>query len=358
MRTFAPVFDSGKHISRQLLSILSALDQIKNPIRTEFRQYDQTIHTLLQTDNALLQEALVYVLERRGKQLRPILTILSAKLVREVSDKTLITAASLELLHTASLIHDDVVDDSPTRRGAPSVHARWNNKVAVLVGDFLLAKVIENTANLRNLKILNIVADLGRTLSSGELLQIHANSSMWISEESYYKVIGQKTASLFAACTQAGAVSAGASMRQESALQRFGYELGLIFQIKDDILDYTEQEIGKPTMQDIMDGKATLPLICALSRAPQAESDAIRALAEKIQPSAQSVKSHADTQGEVAQAVQTIQNFVIRYDGIGYAQRQMEKHKQKAMEALSTFHDCPEKTALLEALQYAIIRAY
>lgn len=320
---------------------MNHLDEIKRPIAQDFLQFEEVFSAALHTNNPLLKEVLRYVNEKRGKQLRPILVMLAAQLCHGVSDKTLHTAVALELMHTASLIHDDVVDDSPTRRGAPSVHARWNNKVAVLVGDFLLARVIEITSNLRNLKILNVVADMGRTLSSGELLQLHADQSPWISEDDYYRVIQQKTAALFAACTEAGALSSGGTMHQVTALRKFGHELGMIFQIKDDVLDYSEQEIGKPTLADIRDGKATLPLIIALQRAPKKEAEAIRAIAT----------------GENID-VETIYSFVLKYDGIGYACKRMEYHKQRALEALSCFRPGPAHSALVQLLQYTIIRSY
>jgi len=326
---------------------LDIIEEIKKPIAQEFAEFQQAFRDALQTDNPLLREALDHVLRTSGKQLRPIMVLLSAKLCHGVNDKTIQTAVALELLHTASLIHDDVVDNSPTRRGAPSVQALWGNKVAVLVGDFLLARVIEITANLRNLKILNIVAEMGRTLSSGEIMQLHANSSIWISEEQYMRVIDQKTAALFAACTQAGAVSSGASMKQETALRSFGRELGLIFQMKDDVLDYSEQEIGKPTLSDIFDGKATLPLIVALDRATKQEAADIRALAEAL-----------PVNREPAEALQRIQSFVLRFDGIRYSERRMAEHKQKAHDLLGAFHDNPEKAALLQLLQYTIVRSY
>ncbi|MBQ0034109.1 MAG: polyprenyl synthetase family protein [Bacteroidales bacterium] len=326
---------------------MNTIDEIKRPIAEEFAQFEQAFREALRTDNPLLAEALEHVLRRRGKQLRPLMVLLSAKMCHGVNEKTIQTAVALELLHTASLIHDDVVDGSDTRRGAPSVNALWGNKVAVLVGDFLLARVIEITANLRNVKILNIVADMGRTLSSGELLQLHANRSMWISEDDYIRVIDQKTAALFAACTQAGAASSGATLKQETSLRHFGRELGLIFQMKDDVLDYSEQEIGKPTLSDILDGKATLPLIIALKRAPKAEADEIRQLAEEL--------PHTTHQAE---NLQRIQSFVLKYDGIRYSEQQMMIHKKTATEQLASFHDQSVKSALLQLLQYTIIRSY
>jgi len=325
---------------------LNIAEEIKKPIAEEFRLFEEAFDAALVTDNPLLQSALDYIKQQRGKQLRPILVLLAAKMCHGVSEKTIQTAVALELLHTASLVHDDVVDNSPTRRGADSVNARWNNKVAVLVGDYLLAKVIEITANLRNLKILNIVSEMGRTLSSGELLQLHADSSLWITEDDYYRVIDQKTAALFAACTQAGAASSGGTMHQETALRTFGRELGLIFQLKDDVLDYSEQEIGKPTMSDIADGKATLPLIVALHRAPHEEAERIRRVAEEAAKDA------------TQKALSEIYSFVLRYEGVRYCEKQMQLHKDKALDALSSFHDNPVKGALQQLLQYTIIRSY
>lgn len=321
---------------------LDITQEIKAPIAQDFQLFEEAFAAALEPgDNPLLQQVLHYVMEKRGKQLRPILVLLAAQLCHGTNEKSIQTAVALELMHTASLIHDDVVDDSPMRRGSASVHARWNNKVAVLVGDFLLAKVIEITANLRNLKILNVVADMGHTLSSGELLQLHADQSPWITEENYYRVIEQKTASLFAACTEAGAASSGGTMHQQTALRNFGKELGIIFQIKDDVLDYSELEIGKPTLADIRDGKATLPLIIALQRAPKSEAEAIRNIA-----------SSEDID------VEAIYSFVLKYDGIGYACKRMEHHKQKALEALEAFHPSPARTALVRLLQYTIVRNY
>lgn len=321
---------------------------IKALISQEFQDYEHAFERALASDNPLLNDVGTYLLQKRGKQVRPMLTILAAKMCHGANEKTIDTAVAMEMLHTASLVHDDVVDNSAMRRGIPSVQARWTNKVAVLGGDYMLAKVIELTANLRNLKIFNIVAEMGKTLSSGELLQLHANQTMWISEEQYMRVIEQKTAALFAACMQAGAASSGATMRQESALRAFGLELGLVFQLKDDILDYSDSELlGKPTMGDIRDGKATLPLLISLNRAPREEADEIRQLAE-------SLSEMEDTTA----AVQSILSFVLRYDGIRYCQQQMELHKRRAIEHLGIFHNSSVKAALIQILEYTISRVY
>jgi len=326
---------------------LDALGNIEKLLGGELVDFRRSYAHALESDNPLLKEVAAHILARRGKQLRPMLVLLAAKLCHGVNEKTLDAAVAFELLHTASLVHDDVVDDSPLRRGVETIQKRWTNKVAVLTGDYLLSKVIEITAGLRNQKIFNIVGEIGQTLASGELLQLHANRSMWISEADYYSVIEKKTASLFAACTQAGAVSSGASMRAETALRTFGMELGMIFQMKDDLLDYSDSdEAGKPTMSDIRDGKATLPLLVSLERAPKAEAEEIRRLAERL------------SAGEIQDEEQSILSFVLRYDGIRYVRQQMEVHKRRAIEALSVFHDSSVKAAMIQLLEYTIARVY
>ena len=308
----------------------------------------------MRSDNALLDQVLRYISDKRGKQLRPTLVLLAAQLCREINDKTLRTAVALEMTHNASLVHDDVVDSSPMRRGAPSVQAKWSNKIAVLVGDWMLARMINLIGEIRNAQILGIVSAMASALSSGEILQLHTNSTMWISEQQYYDIIGKKTAELFAACTQAGAISAGCSYRQQTALRTYGYELGLIFQLKDDVLDYSDAEdIGKPTMSDISDGKATLPLLIALQRAPHDEAQQIRTIAEQL-----AERQHADNLQAQTDIEQQIKNFVLRYDGVGYTYSQMRMHRNKAEEALSIFHDSETKQALITLLEYIITRMY
>ena len=327
---------------------------IRQTIAEEFRQYETLYEQSMRSENVLLDQVLRYISAKRGKQLRPTLVLLSAKLCREVSDKSIRTAVALEMLHNASLVHDDVVDGSTMRHGVASVHERWSNKVAVLVGDWMLAKMISMIGEVRNAQILSIVSEMARALSSGELIQLHANGSMWIAEEQYFDIIGKKTAELFAACTEAGAVSAGASYRQQTAMRTYGYELGLIFQLKDDVLDYSDsEELGKPTMGDIRDGKATLPLLIALQRAPKDEAAHIREMAEEL--SSQQRSLSAQTQSEIEQE---IKNFVMRYDGVRYAYQLMRTHRNKAEDALKVFHDSDTKQALLALLDYIISRLY
>ena len=250
------------------------MDNFRSVIQTEFKQFEAVFAEILQSDNPLLSEVLDYVYTKRGKQLRPIMVLLSAGLCRGITDKTIQTAVSLELMHTASLMHDDVVDDTPIRRGDKAIHEKWNNKIAILVGDFMLSKSIELLSSVRNTTILNIVSNMCASLTSGELLQLHAGESMWINEEQYLQVIKHKTAHLFSACSEAGAVSAGATNRQQNAMRQFGMYLGLCFQLKDDVFDYSDiEDLGKPTMNDLRDGKATIPIIKSLQRATKEEAN-------------------------------------------------------------------------------------
>ncbi len=334
---------------------MASLNDIRQPVEAEWKQYERLLEQSLHADNKLQQEVLRYIGSRRGKQLRPLLVLLSAQICNPVTDKTLRSAVALEMLHTASLIHDDVVDSSDTRRGLAAVHTKWTNKVAILVGDYMLAKVIGLIAEVHNIRILEIVSQLGRSLSSGEMVQLHVGQSMWIDEGRYYQVIEQKTAQLFQACAEAGAESAGCTLRQRTALREYGKALGLCFQIKDDIFDYSDlEEIGKPTMSDLRDGKVTLPLIEALRRAPQEEAAHIKALGEKL-VSMPETASKEEKESET-RVLEEIKSFVLRFKGDEYAVQQMVSYKKQATEALSVFRDSPEKRSLLLLLDYAINR--
>lgn len=318
-------------------------------IARPFAEYEKAFEAAISTDNPTLQEVLHYIHLQRGKQLRPQIVLLSAMLTRGVTDKTIRTAVALELLHTATLIHDDVVDNSPTRRGKAAIQEQWSNKVAILVGDYILAQVINIVDDLRCTPIIHIVAQMGKNLSSGELTQLHAGKSMWISEKQYFEVIRMKTAELFAACAQAGALSCMATPKQTTALKHFGVHLGICFQLKDDILDYSDSEdLGKPTMNDIRDGKATLPLIISLERALPEEAAAIRQEAEDLVRHA----PHIDER----EVQEDIKAFVMRYQGVKYAYKKIEEHRKKAVEALNFFPDSESKQALLDVLTYAIQR--
>ncbi len=329
---------------------MAGLADIKRPVEAEWKRYERLMHDYMQADERLQQTVLQYIAARSGKQLRPLIVLLCAQLCNPITDKTLRAAVALEMLHNASLVHDDVVDSSDTRRGQPAIHTQWSNKVAVLTGDYMLAKVIGLVAEVRNIRILEIVSNLGRNLSSGEMLQLHFGQSMWIDEERYMRVIDQKTAQLFQACAEAGAESAGCTPRQRTALREYGRLLGLCFQIKDDIFDYSDlEELGKPTMSDLRDGKVTLPLIEALRRAPQEEAAEIRKKGERICEASM-------PQEEETRLLEEIKSFVLRFHGDEYAVQKMLSYKKQATEALSIFRDSDEKSSLLALLDYAINR--
>lgn len=301
-----------------------------------------------QDDNELLNRIWDYVSSKRGKQLRPMLTLLSAAVARGITAKTYDTAVAMELLHTASLIHDDVVDDSPLRRGIASVQDKWTNKIAVLAGDYMLSRVIMQTAKINNRQILQIVANLGMGLANGELLQLHHGETMWIARAQYYKVIEQKTAILFSACTEAGAISAGGTGRTVGALSRFGLKLGMAFQITDDILDYSDNDLGKPTLSDLRDGKVTLPLIYAMERAPREEAEAMRHLCEAI--------AEGGETDHLATDLQALTSYVMRYDGLGAARKVAAEYLDSALDELKIFHPSPVRDSLAELAKLALSR--
>ena len=329
---------------------MANLADIRRPIEGDWKRYEKVLRETLRADDKVQQAVLNYILAQRGKQMRPLIVLLCAQICNPITDKTLKSAVALDLLHNASLVHDDVVDNSDTRRGKPAVHIQWTNKVAVLMGDYMLAQVIGLVAEVRNIRILEIVSDLGRNLSSGEVLQLHYGASMWINEEQYMRIIDQKTAQLFQSCAEAGAESAGCTQRQRTALRTYGNLLGLCFQIKDDLFDYSDlEELGKPTMSDLRDGKVTLPLIEALRRAPKEEAEEIKAKGERL-------VAKEYTEEEESRVLQEIKAFVMRFRGDEYAVQRMLTYKKQATEALSVFRDCPEKKSLLDLLDYAINR--
>lgn len=268
-------------------------------------------HSLSHTDG-MLSQALAHIRQKTGKRMRPMLILLMARNYGAVTDSTLNAAVGLELLHTASLVHDDVVDESGERRGQASLNATYNNKVAVLVGDYLLSTALLHVAYTGNKQIVQYLAELGRTLASGEILQLSNIRSQGISEDVYYQVIRQKTAALFEACCAIGALSAGAAEADIVAAKEFGCNLGMIFQIRDDIFDYFESaDIGKPTGNDMAEGKLTLPVIYALNTVGD---EAMFALARKV-------KEGTVTADEIAILV----DFTKNNGGIEYARRRMDE---------------------------------
>lgn len=322
---------------------MSLIDNIRQPILAEMQVFKKIFAKALESDNPLLSSINEYVLQGSGKQLRPILTILSGKLCGEVTEATYNGALSLELLHNASLIHDDVVDDTMERRGRRSVNARWANKVAVLSGDYMLSSSLISATKTRNIDILYAVSKIGMELSDGELLQLINTKKTKITEEDYFKVIRKKTALLFATCTEVGALSVNANVLLQNHLRNFGEYLGICFQIKDDIFDYFRDiEIGKPTGNDLQDGKVTLPLIYALKNSENSEKE--------------EVMSIIDSNGFSEENIDFVMQFARDKGGVDYAARCMGEYKNKAIEELNDFPDNDVKRALVMCVEFATER--
>ncbi|MBQ7421957.1 MAG: polyprenyl synthetase family protein [Prevotella sp.] len=286
------------------------LSLIKQPIESELTDFIGLFNQSLTHDNGLLAQALDHIRQRAGKRMRPILILLMAKNFGGISESTQHAAVGLELLHTASLVHDDVVDESSERRGQASVNATYDNKVAVLVGDYILSTALLHVSYTHSELIVRYLAELGRTLSDGEILQLTNIQNQTISEDVYYEVIKRKTAALFEACAAIGAQSGGASEEDVQAAKAFGRNLGIIFQIRDDIFDYYDSDaIGKPTGNDMAEGKLTLPVIYALN---STADEAMLRLAQKV-------KSRTITPDEIAVLVK----FTKENGGIEYADKRM-----------------------------------
>lgn len=319
------------------------IDQIRKPVEVEFKAYQKAFELAIQTDNFLLGKILQYVRLSKGKELRPIITLLSASLLDRLNEDTITAAVSLELLHTASLMHDDVVDQTFERRSRFSVNALWNNRVAILVGDYYLSKAAYLTRQIKSRNITSLLSKLGCDLSDGELLQVSNEKKLIIDEQEYLHVIKLKTAVTFAFCCQAGAITAEASKEEETQLQLFGEYLGMIFQIKDDIFDYFDSsDIGKPTGNDLKEGKMTLPLIYALEHAPDIQTRSIKNMIRNKDYSSDNLKK--------------LSLFVQEFGGIAYAEKRMMDFKMMAIESLKCFKDSVYKQALLSCLEYAINR--
>ena len=320
------------------------LSLIKQPIESELSDFVDLFNKSLMHGDGLLSQALDHIRQRAGKRMRPMLILLIAKNFGEVTPVTQHSAVGLELLHTASLVHDDVVDESSERRGQASVNATYNNKVAVLVGDYILSTALLHVSYSHSEEIVRYLAELGRTLSNGEILQLNSISNDEISEDVYYQVIKQKTAALFEACAGIGAMSAGASQLQIEDAKRFGQNLGIIFQIRDDIFDYYDSmEIGKPTGNDMAEGKLTLPVIYALKSTDN----------EEMMKLARKVKSREIVPKEIARLVA----FTKENGGIEYADKRMWDFHAEAMSFLDTYvEDKNIYQALKAYLNYVIER--
>ena len=322
------------------------LSLIKKPIEQDLNDFVELFNTSLTHSDGLLGSALSHIRQRGGKRMRPMLILLLAQNFGRVSQVTQNAAVGLELLHTASLVHDDVVDESSERRGQASVNATYDNKVAVLVGDYILSTALLRVSLTDNQKIIQLLAELGRTLAAGEILQLSNIQNQEISEDVYYQIINNKTAALFEACSKIGALSAGATDEEIAAAAKFGQNIGMIFQIRDDIFDYFDStDIGKPTGNDMVEGKLTLPVIYALNNSHL----------ESMQTLARKVKAGTVNADEIAVLVE----FTKEQGGIEYAERRMEEIAEEARVFIEKYtKDKAVKEALTAYLEYVIQRNY
>lgn len=325
---------------------MDSLYLIKLPIEREIDEFESMFNQALTHDDGLLSNALSHIRQRGGKRMRPLLTLLMAKNFGEVNSVTQNAALGLELLHTASLVHDDVVDESSERRGQASVNASFNNKVAVLVGDYILSTALLHVSQTGNRQIVENLSQLGRTLAAGEILQLQNVQNPDFSEQVYYDVIHKKTASLFESCAVLGAISAGASAADQERARHFGMTLGMMFQIRDDIFDYYDSSvIGKPTGNDMAEGKLTLPVLFALREMP---IPSMVTLAKKV-------KAGTINNDEIAVLV----DYTKQTGGIEYAERRMQDFYDQSMVFIDESVKKAEiRDALVTYLDYVMKRSY
>lgn len=319
------------------------IDRIKAPIAKEMDDFEQKFRTSMYTKVLLLDKIMHYIVQRKGKQMRPMFVFLSAGMCGGITESTFRGASLIELLHTATLVHDDVVDDANYRRGFFSVNALWKNKIAVLVGDFLLARGLMLSIENKEYELLGLVTEAVKEMSEGELLQMEKARHLDVTEEIYFDIIRQKTASLIASCCAVGAASAKADQAIVQKMKAIGIQIGMAFQIKDDLFDYGEDEIGKPLGIDIKEKKLTLPLIYSLSKASWLEKRRIIGI----------VKNDNEKPERVKQVIA----FVKDSGGIDYATKVMDRYYNRANELLMDFPDSAYKVSLRQLVQYTIERA-
>jgi len=310
------------------------IEQLSRPVSKELRLFYREFAASFQSDVGMINDIAKYILDQKSKRIRPLLVLLSAKLCGTPNEATIVSAGLVELLHTATLIHDDIIDEASIRRGVPSVNAVWQNKVSVLMGDFLFSRSLTNMLRLRNYEALELLSKTSEALSSGEILQLAKSSNNGMDEETYFRMIWLKTASLFASSCKVGALSVGSNAEQTGALWEFGKYLGMAFQIKDDLFDYTAKEgsIGKPIGRDLKSNLITLPLLHVLNTMEKAESRKIR---EAIQ------------NGLVPDDVKKINDLIFSNGGIRYTENKLNEISDKAKLALGIFPDSEIKESLI-----------
>ena len=318
---------------------MSKLRSIRKPIEKEMRRFEGYFNETLKSDIPLLKIILNYILRRKGKQMRPLLVFLSAGLNGTITESTFVAATLIELLHTATLVHDDVVDNSHERRGALSINALWNSKIAVLTGDYMLSQGLLISVRKNRFDFLGIISEAVQSMSEGELLQLQKSRKLNITEEVYFQIIRMKTASLIAACTACGTSSVTEDPEQIRIMKELGENIGIAFQIRDDLLDYTGSGLtGKPSGNDIKEQKITLPLIHALQQVQRSEQKKIISILKQKHKSGNEVKS--------------IISFVTDNGGLSYSETMMEKYHDKALAILDIFPESEYKDAMREFIDF------
>lgn len=323
---------------------MADLEKVRQHITEELKIFDDFFRAEMKTNVPLLNVIMQYLLRRKGKQMRPILVFLTAKLFGKPNESTYTAAALIEILHTATLIHDDVVDESNERRGFFSINAIWKSKIAVLLGDFLLAKGLLLAIHKKEYEILDLVSNAVKEMSEGELMQIQKSRKLNISESEYFEIIRKKTATLIASCSACGAKSMKMPEDDVSKMRNFGELLGIAFQIKDDLLDYQINSLtGKPVGNDIQEKKLTLPLIHALEKAAPSQKKWILRL----------MNNHTDRS---SQKVRNLRDFIVNHEGITYAELKMKEYASRALNELNEFSNSEICEALTEFVNYTIER--
>jgi octaprenyl-diphosphate synthase len=322
---------------------MTVLTRIKRPVEKEMDEFEAYFNKTMRSEIPLLNIILNYILRRKGKQMRPLLVFLTAKLNGNVSESTFVAATFIELLHTASLVHDDVVDDAHERRGALSINALWNSKIAVLVGDYMLSKGMLISVEKNRFDMLEIVSEAVKSMSEGELLQLQKSRKLNITEDDYFKIIISKTAALLSACTACGAKSVSEDPETIQLMKEFGENIGIAFQVRDDLLDYEGTGLtGKTIGNDIKEKKITLPLIHALEQAVNSKKRHILGI----------VKARKKTKTEIAEVIQ----FVYDHGGMEYAEIKMNQYRDKALAILDSYPNSDVKESLKEFVQYTTSR--
>lgn len=318
------------------------VEEIIAPVSLEMEEFEIRFRDSMKSNVAMLDKISHYIVKQKGKQMRPLFIFLTSKMLGTVNDRTYLASTLVELLHNATLVHDDVVDDANERRGFFSINALWKNKVAVLVGDYMLSKVLLLSIEKNNTRLLEVVARAVKEMSEGELLQIEKARKLDITEEIYFEVIRKKTASLISTCCEGAAISVDREDMAEK-MQKFGELVGMAFQIKDDIFDYgTPEDIGKPTGNDIREQKMTLPLIYAIQNS---EKEIKRELVNIV-------KNHHDNSRKIKRAIQ----LVIEAGGIDYAHQKMIEYKNQALQILEEIPDSDAKKSLIGLVEYTTLR--